>query len=168
MRSDVPPSAARPTARDPGSPHAGPRPLGKHQISGPRARNGRIAPRQRRRRQPTGPAPGCPARVTHRRGKYAVAPPSHGRRLSPGRVCQGYPPFVPRQLSPAVDNVVARSPQMWTSPGEIDVDRHTASHLCPPPVEECGLPVEGSGDDEPVAFRRYPQGGGQTRWITGG
>ena len=89
-------------------------------------------------------------------------------RLSPGRPCQRYPPFVPRQLSPAVDNFAGRSPQMWTTPGEIDVDKHSPSHLYPLPVEECGFPVEGSGDDESVASRRYPQAGGQTRWTSGG
>ncbi|GAA0450815.1 hypothetical protein Ade02nite_75680 [Paractinoplanes deccanensis] len=59
-----------------------------------------------------------------------------------------------------MENAAARSTQMWTEPGEIDVDRHGASQLITQPVEECGFPVEDSGDDEPVALLRHPQGGG--------
>jgi hypothetical protein len=71
-------------------------------------------------------------------------------------------------LSPAVDKSRIRTPQMWIKPGEIDVDRHEASRTRPPPVEGCGFPVEGSGDDEPVASQRCPHLGGQTPWISGG
>src|SRR5262245_22562920 len=109
-----------------------------------------------------------PGRAT-RGQQTVVAPPDHDRAPTlPWWACHCYPPFVPRGLSPAVDNRPGRSPQMWTSPGEIDVDKHRASPSCPPPVDGCGFPVEGSGDDESVASRRHPQAWAQTRWIAGG
>lgn len=64
---------------------------------------------------------------------------------------------VHRRSPQSVDKRHPRFPQMWTNPGEIDVDRHGGSHLCPQPVDACGLPVEGSGDDEAVASQRFPQ-----------
>jgi hypothetical protein len=89
-------------------------------------------------------------------------------RGSTTQSCQRYPPAVHRKLSPAVDNASRRSAQMWTTPGEIGVDRYSESHFCPQAVEGCGFPVEGSGDDGSGASRRCPQGRGQTPWITGG
>ncbi len=71
-------------------------------------------------------------------------------------------------LSPAVDNGRLLSPQMWTKPGEIDVDRHGESLGFPPPVETCGFPVEETGDDGPEAPLGCPHAGGQTPWISGG
>jgi hypothetical protein len=77
--------------------------------------------------------------------------------------CQRYPhefTGIHRKLSPAVDNLFRSYAQMWTRPGETDVDRHRESPSSPQPVETCGLPVEGSGDDEAVASQRYPQAWG--------
>jgi hypothetical protein len=85
--------------------------------------------------------------------------------------CQRYPhqfTGLHRLLSPAVDKARTRTPQMWIKPGEIDVDRHDELRSCPPPVDGCGFPVEGSGDDGPVASQRCPHLGGQTPWISGG
>ena len=86
----------------------------------------------------------------------------------PKTSCQRCPPVVPKGLSPAVDKRPYRFAQMWTRPGEIDVDKYPPLSGCPRPVDGCGWAVEGSGENGPAAFRRYPQGRGQVRWTTGG
>ena len=67
-----------------------------------------------------------------------------------------------------VDSRLRRSTQMWTRPGEIDVDKYAQSFPRPRPVDECGWPVEGSGEDEAVTSRRCPQTRGRVRWTSGG
>jgi hypothetical protein len=115
-----------------------------------------------------------PRRSTDPTPKRPQRPPSEAQicQRRDGTVsCQRYPhqfTGVHRLLSPAVDKASTRTPQMWIKPGEIDVDRHEGLRSCPPPVEECGFPVEGSGDDGSVASPRCPQLGGQTPWISGG
>lgn len=121
-------------------------------------------------------------RVIHRPLDHPRTPGSEPRRFPQARIhrppctpsppcqrrdetgsCQRYPhefTGIHRKLSPAVDNLFRSYAQMWTRPGETDVDRHRESPSSPQPVETCGLPVEGSGDDEAVASQRYPQAWG--------
>src|SRR5690242_9204508 len=71
-----------------------------------------------------------------------------------------------QELSPMVDSRLRRSTQMWTRPGEIDVDKYAQSFPRPRSVDECGWPVEGSGEDEAVTSRRCPQTRGRVRWTS--
>lgn len=150
----------------------------------PRAVDSRISPAHR---PADGPAKHNHTKIAsqnHRRDiPRRSTQPSSNRPETPSRLgsicqrqdetvsCQRYPhqfTGLHSLLSPAVDKSRIRTPQMWIKPGEIDVDRHEASRSCPPPVEGCGFPVEGSGEDEPVASQRCPHPGGQTPWISGG
>jgi hypothetical protein len=158
-------------------PHSRPQPGGQpHNPSSPSSNHTRRpTPKQDRVSETAYPhRPVIPRRSTHhptKRPESRSTADALCQRQDGTVSCQRFPhqsTGLHRLLSPAVDKARTRTPQMWIKPGEIDVDKHEASRSCPPPVDGCGFPVEGSGDDGPVASQRCPHLGGQTPWISGG